>query len=504
VAAFAAATVAAIVAPVAGRIGVAAAVFALLATFAALPWIANALPRSLDGAWRRRRVVATLWAVLALIGVLQMARLSAFMADESRVWGATVPDPAATNHACMSAYVYAADLSRRGVPNLYDASWYPLFDPPGPTCRLVSTGVAGLPKWAADPYQYPPPFLLLPRIALAITSSYATIRGAWFVIQALALLAAGVLLARWVGGPGGLTIGLLIPAVLASIETMFNLQWGQFHALAFALAVGAMTAFEKRRDSAGGALLAAAILSKIFPAILLLVLAAQRRWRALAWTAGWSALLSLAALAVLGPQPFVAFARYQVPRIASGAAFHFTHEGTHEIFLLARNFSVDAIGAKLQLIGAPRAAIAGAHAWTWIYTAALLVLAVAGARIRASRVGQLMLWLGLLNLAAFRSPMAPSAYALAPVLWVLVLLATRVHGRPWPAAALVATWVLVVGPPPLPNSIEPALGIAFQLFAVAVCGFAVAAAFAESRAASLAASRLETLGLAETPVRLPA
>src|SRR2546426_1115756 len=84
------------------------------ASFAAMPWIAWTLPASLDGAFGRRRLVSLLWVVLAIAAVVQMGRLSAFMADSTRTWGATVPDPLSTNHQCMSAYVYAADLSARG------------------------------------------------------------------------------------------------------------------------------------------------------------------------------------------------------------------------------------------------------------------------------------------------------------------------------------------------------------------------------------------------------
>src|SRR5262249_49565951 len=147
VAAIFAVLVAAIVAPVAARGHAWTGYLAAALAFAATPWIAPALPAALDGAWHRNRTVAILWVLLALLSIVQMGRLSAFMADSSREWGATVPEPLSAHHACLSAYVYAADLDRRGVANLYDASWYPMFDPPGPTCRLVTTGVRGLSAW---------------------------------------------------------------------------------------------------------------------------------------------------------------------------------------------------------------------------------------------------------------------------------------------------------------------------------------------------------------------
>jgi hypothetical protein len=481
VATLGAATVAAIVAPVAGRAHPWVGGLIALACLAIAPWAARALPDSLDGVVRRRPVVSVLWVVLAVIGVAQMGRLSVFMSDARQEWGATVPDPLSAHHQCMSAYVYAADLSRRNADNLYDANHYPIFDPPGPTCRLVPTAIKGLTPWIADAYEYPPPFLLLPRGALALTSSFDTIRAWWFVIQALVLIAAGLSLARWIGGTAGLTIGLLIPVVLASLETMFNFQFGQFHGMAMILAVGAMASFHGRRLAWGGALLAAAILAKIFPAILLVLLAARREWRALGWTAAFAVIYALAGLVAFGPKPYVAFVSYQLPRLVSGAAFRFTHLGQHETFLISRNFSVAALGEKLLLLGAPHAAIAAVGAVPWIFSLGLLVLVAWLARGERSRLAHAVVWVGLLDLAALRSPEAPSAYVLAPVLWLLVLLAPQVRGRRGIAAALVVAWVLVVGPPPLPDRVDLIVGLILQSFAVALC---VSAALRPGRGSS--------------------
>jgi hypothetical protein len=468
VAGFASATAAAIATPVAARTNTWVGVGVTLACAASLPWIARALPASLDGAFGRRRVASLLWVLLATVGVLQMGRLSAFMADASREWGATVPDPLATHHQCMSAYVYAADLSARGARNLYDAGWYPMFDPPGPTCRLVATPVQGLSRWVADPYEYPPPFLVLPRAALALTHSYDAIRAWWFVLQALGFVAGALMLAAWIGGREGVVFGMLIPALLASLETMFNFQFGQFHVVAILLAGGAMGAFHERRHALGGALLAVAIWSKLFPAVLLVVLLARREWRALGWTAAFGVVFALVGLAVLGPDPYRAFIAYQLPRLASGAAFEFTHNGAHEVFLISRNFSIAGLGAKLRVLGAPDAWISAVGIAPWIYLVGLLALAWFTARARRTRVGQLILWFSLLNLAALRSPIAPSAYVLAPVLWVLALLATEIRGRRALVAALAAGWIVVVGPPPLPDRADLIVGLACQAVVIAL------------------------------------
>jgi len=466
IAGFGSATAAAIAGPVvATRVHPALGVAVSLALLAIMPWSARALPAALDGSWRRHRLRSLAWAVLATLGVLQMGGLSAFMADDQRQWGATVPDPLSIHHQCLSAYVYAADLQRHGVTNLYAAEHYPIFDPPGPTCRLVETEVEGLAPWVADAYQYPPTFLLLPRAALALTGSFASIRAWWFVLQALALLVCAVRLAVWLGGREGLVLGLMIPAVLASLETLFNLQFGQLHAAAMMLACASMIMFHGRRAALGGALLAAAVLSKLFPAILLVVLLARRDWRALAWTSVFVVVFALLGLVVLGSAPYTAFFSYQVPRMVSGAAFHFTHEGAHAVFLASRNFSIVALTEKLRLLGATGGVLTAAAMLPWLYTAALVVIAALTARGAQTRTGLLLTWLALLNLAALRSPMAPSAYVLAPVLWMLALLATRVQGRS-AGFALAALWIVVVGPPPLPERVDLVVNLVCQLVVI--------------------------------------
>jgi hypothetical protein len=95
-----------------------------------------------------------------------------------------------------------------------------------------------------------------------------------------------------------------------------------------------------------------------------------------------------------------------------------------------------------------------------------------------------LVWIGLLDLAALSSPIAPSAYVLAPVLWLLVLLATRVHGRRGLVAGLVLAWMVIVGPPPLPDRADLMVGIFGQAFTVALCGAAVALVFSARRRAA--------------------
>jgi glycosyl transferase family 87 len=463
------AVAAAIVTPVAASVNGWSGASTAVLCFVPMRWIAPQMPEMLRGACQRRPVLSVAWVVLVLVAVVQLTRLSAFMVDSSRLWGSTTPDPAVANHQCLAAYVHAADLCRRGKSNVYDQRWYPAFTTPLYTePRGVSSAVTGLGRWVVDPYEYPPPFLMLPRAALAITDSFEHIRTGWFVIQAQCLVVGGLLLVRWIGGREGIVTGLLLPAILVSIPTMLNLQFGQFHAMAIMLAIAAMVAFDRRRLAVGGALLSFAILSKIFPGVLLVMLAGQRRWREIGWTLGFGVAFVMLALLILGADPLVAFVSYQLPRIVSGEAFSFNERADVSSFIVSRNFSIYGIVAKLRLLGLAGVGPTTAHVLTAGYTMLLLWLAWRARIASPNRRLQAMAWLALLNLAALRSPVAPSAYVTGPMLWLLALLAAEVRHRYSMAIALGVMWVLIVGPPPLPDRIDLVLVLLGQGVALAL------------------------------------
>src|SRR5678815_4230730 len=201
---------AAIVLPTLPRLGPLGGALAVLLGAATAWRIWRWVPESVSGGFRRRPVLAVLWTVAALLALVQVGRLAAFTADPDRVWGSAVPDPAAANHACISAYFVAAELSRRDVVNLYDERYYPAFA--GDAARLLAPeSIHGLAKWIDDPYEYPPPFLLFPRAALLASDDFPALRAGWFVLQALALVLVAAGLARWVGGRDGELAFLLLP-----------------------------------------------------------------------------------------------------------------------------------------------------------------------------------------------------------------------------------------------------------------------------------------------------
>jgi len=442
---------------VAGAIAVA---LALGATWLVWRWV----PESLAGSLRRRPVVAGLWALSAVLALLQMGRLSAFMDDPERIWGSVVPDPLAANHACLSAYVVAADLSRRGTGNLYDERYYPAFA--GDAARLLApSDIRGLTKWMDDPYEYPPPFLLFPRAALLVTDDFLAIRAGWFVLQTLALIVVCAWTAKWVGGRDGQLALLLIPVVLASLPTMLGLQFGQFHIATLLLSVAAMICFEERRPAVGGLLLGVATLSKLFPAFLLVYLLARRRFREVAWTLAASVAFSLVGLAVLGWSPFEAFLGYQLPRIQSGEAFAFYER---EALVVSRNLGIPGLVTKLHFFGVPGMTHGLAALLGWLFTLLLFWLAWTAGRRTEGRVAEARAWLALLALGAFRSPLAPP-YVSVATLWLLTLLAGEIRGRRSWVVGFVVAWLLIIGPPPLTGPTEFIVSFLGQITGLAVC-----------------------------------
>jgi len=500
-----AALVGAIIVPPAAQLGIVAGMTAFTVALVLQLPLARFVPASIADARRCRPVVCTAWLVLACTGIAQTARLSAFMTDFSRQWGSTVPDPVAVNHQCLGAYVHAGDLSRRGMANLYAAELYPAY---AGACGLParSVGVRGLGRWVVDPYLYPPQFLVLPRLALAFTNSFDTIRTSWFVCQALLFLVAAIGLTRWLGERAAVVWLLLIPAVFASPTSMLNMQFGQFHAAAVSMAAAAMVAFDIGWSASGGALLAFAILSKISPGILLVTLAVERRWRDMAWTFMGLAACTALGLLVLGAAPFSAFVTYEVPRLLSGEAFSFIDLPGQSTFIASRNFAITGIGARLHLLGLPSPTRGQLALVGWTFTALVIWLATRVQSAAHSRASRLIGWLALLNLAALRAPSAPSAYVTVPALWMLALLASQGRGRRWWPALIAVAWVVIVGPPPLPDRIDLVVSGVSQAMTVAVCVWAVLRASADLkvRPTNETVATNDGLTAAETPVRVRA
>ena len=92
-------------------VAVAGAAIALL-----VPRLARRLPQALAGAARRRPRLACAWGAVAVLAVVNTARLGVFMVDGSQVWASMFPPvPESAEHQCLAAYVRAGELVAGGV-----------------------------------------------------------------------------------------------------------------------------------------------------------------------------------------------------------------------------------------------------------------------------------------------------------------------------------------------------------------------------------------------------
>lgn len=416
-------------------------------------WMANRLPVTLDGVLRGAPVKSVLWALLMLLTVTQTSRLSSWVTDPNEEWFITTDHPLFAGHLCMTAYIYAADLNRQGEENVYDKALYPAMNPEAE----VHTTIANL--HPEDPYQYPPQFLLLPRLAIALTSDFQAIQIFWLFLQALFFGFIAWSVARFIGGDIGLMAALLIPLLWVSFPVLSNLQYGQFHMVSIMMAVAGMMWFAQGRFNIGAASLAFAILSKAAPGILLIYLIARRRWKEVGLTLGYLVVFSLLALAVLGPRPFVAFVNYQIPNIQSGAAFAFDKVWPEfRDILVAGNQSPFAFIQKLGLLGVPGMTAAVAKATHLVYTAGVVIFALVAARIKGDRHRQLLIWLALLNLAAMISKGAWGDYIPIGTIWLMTFMVKDMWTSVRQRLLMATMWVfmfLSLGVLPLPGLGNP-------------------------------------------------
>ncbi|PRQ09116.1 glycosyltransferase family 87 protein [Enhygromyxa salina] len=439
-------------APVVGQTGpgVVAAGVALLAvagsTCAALPIMIERTPRQLDGLAGRKRWATGLVVVLGLLAIVQTARVSTFIGDPERADSSALPFLDRYNyHACMTAYVQAAKLADARVDNLYDADWWP-------SVGHTPTGEAQAEAYAPfdlDAYAYPPQFLLAPRLVTALSDDFSVQRALWFGAGGVWLAFGLWFVAGWIGetdARAGIRALLLGPLIWGAPPIMVTLQVGNVHMAVVVAAVVGMIAFERERPALGGALLAFAILAKISPGLLGIVLLAQRRWREALWTAGFGLGWTLLALLVFGLAPFEAFVGYELPRLSSGEALEFFTVSPEEI---ASNLAPFGLPFKLEVLGLAIDDVwASAAMIGTVFTLGAVGLSVGAGLRGGDRRVHVGLWLAVLTLGGLRSPFAPPYVGFA-ALWLLSLWAAEVRGARG-VVAIVVGFVLLLGVPPMP------------------------------------------------------
>jgi hypothetical protein len=420
-----------------------------------------------------RPVPLTIFAVLTVLAGLRLWAMAIFMMDSAHaelsvLWF----DPFYIRHNCLSASWLAARLAMHGAPNAYDSNLYD---------TVLYPKFLG--RFMMDEFLYPSPILLLPRLGLAFTESFLTLRAAWFAVEAALFVTAYVVLAKWVGGKEGQRILYLTPAVFLATPILLTLQIGNFQLAALALTILAFVAFEQKRPAVGGALLGFALF-KIFPGIVLIPLAIQRRWRALFWTAASSAVYTGLSILWMGTSPFVQFFRYDLPRLTSGGAWDFLELDFPVIHQVAGiNQGIPGLALKLRefgLLGATQAHDA-MRTYSTVFTLIVFALAVYSAfRLESTdRLGRAQVWLALVGLAALRSPFVPDTYGLISALWLWAVVMPRFWSRTATLLTGALLWIplsLVLpfeGPLATEGGLRLFIGLAVQVIALAFTGSAL-------------------------------
>jgi hypothetical protein len=392
---------------------IAATAIAVLVAGLVAWWAHRSLSPWLDEA-ACSRGLKILSAVASVAALILLGRLTVFMVAPSQVGYSSIPSSKwELHHSCFSAYFVAARAAG-SLPNLYADSLYTAPDDNPKAIRKART----IGPFNIDVYEYPPPFLLLPRSLAHLTPDFIPFRMLWFGLDGGLILFGIVVVARMLGPAAGTRAILYSPLIWAAIPTLSTLQKGNLQGMVIAASMLAMVLFEKRRRAAGGALLAFVTLSKLYPGLLIVYLLARREWRAVGWTAAMGAVFLAWSILDTGWAPYLAF-RHHFPGLLGGEAF----AAFRNPAATAINFSIPGLVFKLKLFGVPGMGFGAAKVVGWIYTLVAVALTVAAARRSPRDWERPLVWLAILILATLRSPFLPQAYAAFPPLWLLTLLA---------------------------------------------------------------------------------
>lgn len=414
---------------VAASLAIAAGIFAFAITaglfgVVALSFAIGALVAGLLG-WRLRShpvVVLTqmppalklVSGIATIAALVQLGLLTVFMVDSTKVAYSTDPASAwAVRHSCLTAYHIAGDALGRGA----DIFASDLYNDPSDT-GVGPRRQRKLGPFGVDVYEYPPPFLLVPRVCNVLARDFYRLRPLWFGICGAVVLMAMVMVARAMGPVAGPRALLLVPLPWVGHSMMDTMQKGNVQLVVVALAMAAMVLFEGRRWAGAALALAYATVSKLYPGMLVFYMLARRQWRAVAWSAAMCAGLIVLSLMDGGLAPFLSF-REHLPRLLSGEAFPaLRNPGPMSI-----NISVPGLVFKAKLFDAPGMGFTASKVVGWVFTVVVLWATYAAARRTLREDEKPLVWIGILILATLRSPFLPQSYGVLPALWALTLLA---------------------------------------------------------------------------------
>ena len=393
--------------------------------------------------------IRLLFAIGAPLLIGQFLLASAFIINPNLArWDGRPWTPQRSNHSCVSSYWIACEHIR-SAPDVYAEEIYsiPQVNPAAPR---VARPIGPL---QIDQYEYPPAFLVLPRLIGAVTGDFWGFRRVWFALNLAAVVAGVILVAARFDGALGTHALWLTPFVALAPAIVITLVMGNVQLAIIAVSMIAMVLFERKRDAAGGVLLAYAVVSKLYPGLLVLYLLLRRDWRAVAWIALFSIAFVVISIADFGIGPYFSFATH-MPKLLSGEAF----PALRNPVAIAINESIPGLGFKLHLFGVPQMGFAASRVVGWVYTVIAVVLTARLALQPVAAGREPLAWIAILILATMRSPFLPT-YAPFPSMWAATLLTALTWGRSRICITAAAAWVVLAftfgtgGAPPPVNAI---------------------------------------------------
>lgn len=414
---------------------VVAGVVAILAGAGTVWWLARR-PGFVEAVAGAPPLARVLFAIGSVAVAAQLAWLTAFIIDPNRAtWTSSALHPMPSTHSCASSYWIAGSVVRNR-PDVYDETLYSL-PQVDPTTQRNGRRLGPL---VADNYEYPPPFLIVPRLLGLVTPDFWRFRRLWFGLTFGFVVLVTILVARRLDDRLGTHAVWLTPFVVAGPATIATFQAGNVQMAMVAIAALAMYCIDRRAFAAGGALLAFAIAGKLFPGVLVLYLLIRREWRAVGWTAVFGVLLLVVSLFDVGWEPYRAFL-HEMPGLLSGEAFSaFRNPGA-----IGNNGSVPGLVFKLKMWGVPYMGYDAMRIVGWIYTLVVIAGTAWIARRLRPEGREPVIWLAILVLASMRSPFM-ATYAFFPVMWLTTLVvALRWRQGHLAVAAMLCWCALAIG-----------------------------------------------------------
>jgi alpha-1,2-mannosyltransferase len=240
-------------------------------------------------------------------------------------WVISPPDPGGkearvgTLGRDFSTYYYAAKVAADGG-NPYSSKELTLLARDEETRRIV------------HPFLYPPPALGL--FWWAPSLELATAYKVWYALQALSMILAGLVLSRW-WRPLGSSVPIAVAVWIALTWAVpFGLVMGQINPLLLLLVVAGLWQSEER-PWVGGALVGAACMVKISPAVFVLWWIARRNWAAVGSAVACAVLLTVAMVPLVGVNLQSAFYTDVLPGYAHG-----DYNGLRVQITMIQNYSI--------------------------------------------------------------------------------------------------------------------------------------------------------------------